>query len=512
MTHERQKQSRRQQDQPPREVELKFSVPDGSADALIAHLQAADAEIASRRHETTTYFDTPERVLERNGVSLRVRVTAGRRVQTMKADRQHSVAADRTEWEWPINQDKPNLRLAEQLLVERGLPQKLDLEAIFRTEVERTTGVLKPDGETIIETAYDEGRIVAGKSDLPIRELELELRGGEAVSLYRLGCELHAVTPLTLESDSKGERGYRLASGAKPEVHKAKNATIDPEMSGAAAFRQIVNAGLGHLLANQAAGLAGDVEGTHQMRVAIRRLRAALALFQPLLQPHVSALFQDEMRRIGRVFGKARDWDVFCLQILPSVFQTERGAGWRDLLLEPATAARAAAHVEFAGEVRGPAFTRLVLGLAAWAEELRLPGDPEQRSIDCLCPALLDRLAAKVARRGSRIRHRSESELHALRKSLKKLRYGIDFLRPVFYPAALKAYLHNCKKLQKTLGDINDTVTATIVAERLVKGTRLDLAPAVGAIAERLDRNRNESLKHLAKQWQAFSDQPRLWG
>jgi CHAD domain-containing protein len=113
--------------------------------------------------------------------------------------------------------------------------------------------------------------------------------------------------------------------------------------------------------------------------------------------------------------------------------------------------------------------------------------------------------------RGRQIRHRSEAELHALRKSPKKLRYGIDFLRPVFDPAPLKPYMRDCKKLQQILGDINDTVTATTLAERLVKGTQLDLAPAVAALAEPLDRRRGDALSLLAKRWDAFSDQPPFW-
>ncbi len=232
----------------------------------------------------------------------------------------------------------------------------------------------------------------------------------------------------------------------------------------------------------------------------------------PLCVRHAAALFHDELRRIGRVFGQARDWDVFCLQILPDVLETEHDAGWRDLLLEPAAVARAAAHTDFTREIRDPAFTRLMLGLASWAEEMRLPGLSEpERPIDGLCPALLDRLAAKVARRGRQIRHRSEAELHALRKSLKKLRYGIDFLRPVFDPAPLKPYMRDCKKLQQTLGDINDTVSATALAEGLAKGARVDLAPAVAALAEQLDRRRGDALSLLAKRWDAFSDQPRFW-
>jgi hypothetical protein len=54
-------------------------------------------------------------------------------------------------------------------------------------------------------------------------------------------------------------------------------------------------------------------------------------------------------------------------------------------------------------------------------------------------------------------------------------------------------------------------VTATALAERLVKGVRLDLAPAVGLLAEQLGRRRNEALGVLAKRWDAFSDQPRFW-
>jgi CHAD domain-containing protein len=143
---------------------------------------------------------------------------------------------------------------------------------------------------------------------------------------------------------------------------------------------------------------------------------------------------------------------------------------------------------------------------------MRLPGNPQPwRPIAELCPALLDRLAAKVARRGRKIGHRSETELHALRKSLKKLRYGIEFLRPVLRPAPLKSYLHGCKKLQKALGDINDTVAATALAERLAEGARLDLAPAVGVLAEQLGRRRDDTLSQLAKRWHAFSAQSRFW-
>ena len=70
-------------------------------------------------------------------------------------------------------------------------------------------------------------------------------------------------------------------------------------------MRGIVVDALSHLLMNGAAALAGDAEGIHQTRVSIRRLRSALVVFEPLLEPHAASFFQDELKRVGRVIGEA---------------------------------------------------------------------------------------------------------------------------------------------------------------------------------------------------------------
>ena len=82
------------------------------------------------------------------------------------------------------------------------------------------------------------------------------------------------------------------------------------------AFRNIVRAALARLLANQPAAAAGVVEGVHQMRIAIRRPWACLALSQPHLEADAVERFTTELRRLGQVLGEARDWDVFCMETL----------------------------------------------------------------------------------------------------------------------------------------------------------------------------------------------------
>lgn len=513
MTHHRHNQSLRSENDDPREVELKLAVPDDSVHGLSKHLKALPSAVGRphRRHEVTTYFDTPDQALRRSGMSLRIRRIDARRIQTLKANGRAGVAADRAEWEWPVEQDDPDISLLAQAPMAGNLPPAQALTPIFTTDIHRTVLALELEGGTVVEAAFDDGVIKTDNARLPIRELELELRKGDAAPLYRLALQLNAAIPLTVESESKAARGYRLKAGVDPEVHKADNVPLRKQTTAAEAFQQILRACLGHLLVNQPAALAGDAEGVHQMRVAIRRLRATLTLFQPHLEPHTASLFQSELRRVGRVFGEARDWDVFCLEILPEALEAAHAAGWRDLVPQPATDARQAAHRHFVAEVSGSAFTALVLGLAAWTEDRGLLGDPAlARPIVKLSPDLLDRLARKVERRGRHIES-SDAERHAVRKSLKKLRYCIDFLRPVFPPKPVKSFLRGCKKLQQSLGDINDTVTATALADQLVDRSRPDLAPAAGALATELAQRRDEALRGLAKRWKEFRAEPHFW-
>ncbi len=131
----------------------------------------------------------------------------------------------------------------------------------------------------------------------------------------------------------------------------------------------------------------------------------------------------------------ARDWDVFCTQILPDAEKDEIAKGWVELLRTPTEASRQVAHRELEEEFSRPAITALVLGMAAWLE----PGDVGSpvagddalnRPIRKLAHALLDRMATRVAR-GGHPRRRSAEELHALRKALKKLRYSGDYLAAI---------------------------------------------------------------------------------
>src|SRR5512139_634438 len=91
-------------------------------------------------------------------------------------------------------------------------------------------------------------------------------------------------------------------------------------------------------LANEIEGVraAEDIEYVHRMRVASRRIRNALALFGDELPRKHYAAWRDEMRRITRALGAARDTDVQIARVqdfLQQVVDESQRAGIERLLL-----------------------------------------------------------------------------------------------------------------------------------------------------------------------------------
>ena len=84
-----------------REIELKLEFDHADLARIHAHpLLAATASQQKTLH--TTYYDTADLVLHKAGVSLRVRDTNGRFVQTIKRAIGNAGLFDRSEWEHEV--------------------------------------------------------------------------------------------------------------------------------------------------------------------------------------------------------------------------------------------------------------------------------------------------------------------------------------------------------------------------------------------------------------------------
>jgi hypothetical protein len=94
---------------------------------------------------------------------------------------------------------------------------------------------------------------------------------------------------------------------------------------------------------------------------------------------------------------------------------------------------------------------------------------------------------------------------------MKKLRYATEYMGGLYLDRSVKLYVKPIKKLQKLLGEINDSAMAISMAEQLCKGEALDLVPGLGDIAAWAERRREAALAKLPKAWAAFNDEKRFW-
>jgi CHAD domain-containing protein len=238
------------------------------------------------------------------------------------------------------------------------------------------------------------------------------------------------------------------------------------------AFRETARGVVTHLISNLAAAHIGNIAGVHQARVALRRLRALLQLYAPLLGRPVVNAYDEEFRRLGGIFGAVRDWDVFEKDIIgPARLDLRNG---RSLMLvsDIASERRAAALEALRKESDCPKFTYLIIGLLNWinSSDASLLGTSElDKPISKQMPLLLDRIYHTAKKRRKRVTD-SDETMHGFRKSMKKMRYAVEYSEHLWNQRNVAAFIKPCKKLQTRLGESNDIVMAGHLIDKLVVG------------------------------------------
>src|SRR2546428_1811862 len=85
---------------------------------------------------------------------------------------------------------------------------------------------------------------------------------------------------------------------------------LSPDDGAAVAARVVVRFHLRAFARVEPAARAGEVEPVHQLRVATRRLRAALRLFAPVLPARFAAAAHRDLAWLATAIGAVRDLDV----------------------------------------------------------------------------------------------------------------------------------------------------------------------------------------------------------
>jgi len=454
-----------------REVELKLEFDPADAARIAAH-PALRASLTKPQEQDliSTYFDTGDFALRKAGVYLRVRNSGGRYVQTVKADKSDTTLLERLEWEQEIPGASPDLDAVDGTALAPLLTPELrrSLRLLFETRIRRMSYLVEHGGAEI-EVAIDRGEIAAGSRRCPVSELELELKRGETAQLFHLARILGDTIPLRLTVKTKAERGFELLETGTHEVEKAGDIDIGPEMTSADAFRAIAQSCLRQIIVNEPAMCRGRAEALHQMRIGLRRLRAAISIFADVVADEDLEKIKAELKWITQELGPARDLDVFAADVLKPLQAArpedeEVAATHRDF-----EERRKEAYARAAGSVRSDRFRNAVLDLAEWVEiGPRAAADAERqgrrtRAIAEHAKNQLGRLRKRIKGRGEDLRHRSVHQRHKLRIRAKRLRYATEFFAGTF-PGEKSAKrrteaLSALKDLQDALGGLNDIAT-----------------------------------------------------
>lgn len=455
-----------------KEVELKLRVAPEDIAVLRNHPHFAGA-LHEPTHETlnSVYFDSDDRFLRGHGLTLRVRHIGDKSVQTIKTANIGSNCYERSQWEKVIEGDQPDLTDVTETALGPILTDEIrnTLRPIFETRIERT-GYHLNGGDSAIAMAVDEGEIVATDSSCQVSEIELELERGDPAELFRVARAISDIVPAQLDVKSKSERGYELIEKTPVGAEKA----CDPELSAATsagrAFTLIGRACLRHLIANEPAMKTRNAEALHQMRVALRRLRAAISLFSDVVSDERIDAIKTELRWLAREFSPARDLDTLFIEVLTPLRKQYANEPEFAGISKMFARRRLKSHRQAQEAVQSARFRALVLDTAEWIEagpwsksEDPLMRERREMPIEIYAAQQLSQRRKKIRRRGAKIGTLSPEQLHRLRIQGKKARYAAEFFSSVYKgkksAKRFKKVRSSLMQLQNCLGGINDVMT-----------------------------------------------------
>jgi len=442
------------------EAELKFRVPaQGLRGLAEGQIPGGRAEAREESQQVSTYFDTAKHKLKRHGLSLRVRQKGGKHIQTIKSAA--GAQFGRGEWETEIEGNTPDFRKIDGTPLQQLASKKLlrRLKPIFETSVLRVTVPVRT-GRSEIELAVDRGTLLAGRRSSPIEELELELKTGRLADLFRLAKSVERKLGAELYFRTKSERGYDLLNGKNGEAVFAEPIELRDDMTAEDAFRVIARSTVRHFAANADAVRIHDPDGIHQMRVGLRRLRAAISLFSSVLSGAQTGQIKSELKWLTNELAPAREIDVFVKhkisQAVRDIYPRRGGRA-----IEKAFAARRATALERANKaVASERCRTLLIDVLEWIERHRGVRKGVNTPIAKFAAAILHRRIKKALKQGRDLAKLPARERHKFRIRIKKIRYAAEFFESLFPKrreqkqiARLSGHLKN---IQDALGSLND--------------------------------------------------------
>jgi CHAD domain-containing protein len=308
----------------------------------------------------------------------------------------------------------------------------------------RVTGVLMTNERTISSSSGSAGSIVLEEGSFswdggpPRRLARVTIRAAREEDAARLRetlsetCGIGALAPL-------GHDGlFQLLALQPPDLVGPGPQTVRADLSTGEAALALVRG--------------------HDMRVAVRRLRAAIQLYEPFLPPDIGAL-REPLRWAGNCLGAVRDLDVQQERLRERQETLSPGdAALLDPILAALASRRARRHEELLDALASDSYRRIVAALStAVARETTRAADVP---VPLVAPAIVHEAARRFRKRRRALTKDSPAgSFHELRIRGKVLRYALEFHRSVYREPA-EALVEDLTDLQDLLGAHQDANVA----------------------------------------------------
>ena len=478
------------------EIEFKLSCASESATSLSRHLSRLTGAGPQKLKLQNTYFDTPQQDLRARGIALRIRRQGELCLQTVKcAGQVNGGLSSRPEWEYPY-QGRFDFGAVSDETVRSQLETLLRLpgyRATLDTNFSRHIWHWRPEAGTHVEVMLDRGRILAGGREEAICEVELELVAGPPHRLLDLAAQLGAIIPLFPAPLSKAGRGSLLLNGAARHIG---DPAPPPHGTVEEVFVTLAQTCLDHISINLPANCSHFEAGNlHQVRVGMRRLRALLQLFRPVLregwclQP-----MQEGAREHMLALAPARNLQVLIADILTPAKTELPAREWEALHTRLANMADPAFEAARTHLLSAPfAHWLLHASLALHAGPVRNKWRKRRWSelADTLLTSRLNDYAEHL-----RNKRMGPVAMHELRKAGKHLRYQLAVCAQNRKGKSLGRQL---ARLQDHLGQLNDLHSAGEILNRQSASYAAAIA-ALGAVHQERHASLHKGLPRQLQQ------------
>jgi inorganic triphosphatase YgiF len=514
----------------PDEVEVKLEATSGDTWDLVSRLRHLGPYRLRRRSTQqlyTVYLDTPTRALARGGVALRVRRAGARWEATAK---------------WPGHvagslHERPELTvplaaapvmpfaLPEGPLQERLRPFVLrrPLHPLLITEVERRRLELWPAGTAgggpLAEMALDSVQLRASDDAPAVEtywEVEIERRAGATRDCVAAAGELQSRFGLIPSARTKFARGLAALYGETAAREAIGPAAISATDTLDAATRKSIAWQLARVRASDPGTRLGrDAEALHDMRVALRRLRAALQLGRDALPIRQHQALVRELRWLRSELGRVRDLDVQRTILAHYVRGLDRERaqlldGYRRFLLRQ----RRAVGTALLATLTSRRYERLLLALERASVPRIQPVGRAAAPVSQRARRVLKKAADRLLASGEAITELADATaLHTLRIRSKRLRYLLEVVAPIA-DRGTRRVLKALVALQDVLGTFNDCMVAVATVRHYRDGgdaaapTAATVRAALDAFADTELRRAGSAQARFARAWKQFTNKP----